>query len=110
MHELTAVAHRRSLRMTYIFIVVTVRVDAIGVFTDENGNDTMQILEFKSSETAPLTRNQAKVFSTIQTEGGVVVGAGKGFFHGGKLIPAGTPVKIIRKTQGGNLYVDSRSG
>ena len=79
-----------------------VRVDAIGVFTDENGNDIIQILEFKSSETAPLTRNQAKVFSTIQTEGGVVVGAGKGFFHGGKLIPAGTPVKIIRKTQGGN--------
>ena len=50
--------------------------------------------EFKSSATAPLTKNQTIVFPEIFESGGTVVG--KGIFTGGYKIPAGTEVKIIR--------------
>lgn len=70
------------------------RVDAIGL--DADGK--IVIYEFKSSLTAPLTKNQRVAFEEILKSGGVVVGKGegKGIFKGGKLIEAGTEVKIIR--------------
>lgn len=70
------------------------RVDAIGL--DADGK--IVIYEFKSSLTAPLTKNQRAAFEEILKSGGVVVGKGegKGIFKGGKLIEAGTEVKIIR--------------
>ncbi|WP_339213314.1 toxin [Solibacillus sp. FSL W8-0372] len=55
-----------------------IRVDAIG--TDKStGNIVIQ--EYKSSTTAPLTKNQVKGFPELQSGGGNVVG--KGNFKGG---------------------------
>lgn len=69
-----------------------IRVDAIG--TDKTiGNIVIQ--EFKSSTTAPLTKNQIKGFPELQIGGGNVVGKGKGKFEGGTPIPP-TKVEIIR--------------
>lgn len=55
----------------------------------------VKITEFKSSSTAPLTKNQATAFPEIETEGGVVVGKGKPPFVGGTEIPP-TKVNVIR--------------
>jgi len=71
---------------------VRTRVDAIGL--DSNGN--IVINEFKSSATAPLTKNQKLAFPEITESGATVVGKGKGIFTGGYQIPAGTKVKIVR--------------
>ncbi len=68
------------------------RVDAIGL--DETGN--VAINEFKSSATAPLTKNQKIAFPEIFNSGGTVVGKGKGVFTGGYKISVGTETKIIR--------------
>jgi hypothetical protein len=66
------------------------RVDAIGV-DDATGQPALG--EFKSSETADLTKNQAKAYPEIERSGGVVVGAGKPGFPGGTEIPpTGTTV------------------
>lgn len=67
------------------------RVDAIGF----NSKGNVVIIEFKSSATAPLTKNQTITFPEIFESGGTVVGKGKGIFTGGYKIPAGTKVKII---------------
>ena len=70
---------------------VKVRVDAIGL--DLEGNIIIQ--EYKSSLTAPLTKNQKAVFGKeCFSEGGVVVGKGNAYI--GMVIPAGTKVYIIR--------------
>ena len=69
-----------------------IRVDAIGI--DKNTGNVI-INEFKSSATAPLTKNQIKGFPELQKSGGVVVGKGKGIFTGGYQIPP-TKVEIIR--------------
>ena len=67
-----------------------IRVDAIG--TDKTiGNIVIQ--EYKSSTTAPLTKNQINGFPELQSGGGNVVGKGKGMFEGGTQIP---PTKFIR--------------
>lgn len=68
------------------------RVDAIGL----DGNGNVVINEFKSSCTAPLTKNQKIAFPEIFGNGGTVTGKGKGIFTGGYQIPAGTEIKIIR--------------
>ena len=68
------------------------RVDAIG--RDADGN--ILIEEYKSSDTARLTRNQKKAFPEIEKSGGVIVGKGKGEFTGGYRIPPGTKIKIVR--------------
>ena len=61
-----------------------IRVDAIG--TDKpTGNIVIQ--EYKSSETASLTKNQIKGFPELQIGGGSVVGKGKGIFKGSTPIP-----------------------
>jgi len=70
-----------------------VRVDAIGI--DKNSGNVV-INEFKSSPTAPLTKNQKIGFPQLESDGGTVVGKGKGIFTGGYEIPAGTKVEIIR--------------
>lgn len=56
----------------------------------------MVINEFKSSSTAPLTKNQKVGFPQLELGGGTVVGKGKGVFTEGYEIPAGTKVEIIR--------------
>jgi hypothetical protein len=68
------------------------RVDAIGL--DNKGN--VVIVEFKSSKTAPLTKNQEKAFPEIFKSGGQVVGKGKGIFTKDYQIPKGTEIKITR--------------
>jgi cell division protein ZapA (FtsZ GTPase activity inhibitor) len=70
-----------------------VRVDAIGI--DKNSGNVV-INEFKSSSTAPLTKNQKIGFPQLESGGGTVVGKGKGIFTGGYEIPAGTKVEIVR--------------
>jgi hypothetical protein len=85
-----------------------VRVDAIGYVTDENGDYFIRIAEFKSSETAPLTKNQQAAFPAIVESGGVVVGNGKGEFTGGTIIPPGTIIEIVRGTAEGDWYVSYR--
>ena len=72
---------------------VKTRVDAIGF--DADGN--IIIHEYKSSLTAPLTKNQKAAFPEIFESGATVVGKGKGsIFVGGFQIPPGTKVTIIR--------------
>ena len=69
------------------------RLDAIG-----KDKDTGEILieEYKSSQTAPLTKNQEKAYPEIEKDGAIVVGKGKPPFIGGTKIPP-TKIKIIRK-------------
>ena len=71
------------------------RVDAIGMDVDGN----VVIIEFKSSATAPLTKNQQKAFQELRESQGFVVGKGKDFFYGGTDIPPiskGTKIIIHR--------------
>ena len=70
-----------------------VRVDAIGI---DKKTKEIVIKEFKSSKTAPLTKNQRDGFPELKSGGGVVVGKGKGIFKGGFKIPKGTTVEVIR--------------
>lgn len=68
------------------------RLDAIG-YDKKTGE--IRIQEYKSSDTAPLTKNQKKGFPEIETSGAEIVGKGKGEFSGGKKIPP-TKIDIIR--------------
>ncbi|KAF1028627.1 MAG: hypothetical protein GAK37_02149 [Pseudomonas sp.] len=68
-----------------------VRVDMLGL--DAKG--TLSCIECKSSDTAPLTRNQKIAFPEIEDSGAVVVGKGKPGFPGGTVIPP-TKVQIVR--------------
>ena len=87
-----------------------VRVDAIGQIKNDDGSYTVVIAEFKSSKTARLTRNQRTVFPEIAKNGGVVVGKGKEGFRGGKVIPPGTIIQVVRELEGGGWYVSDRFG
>jgi len=71
---------------------VKTRLDMIG--TDRDTNQP-KLTEAKSSETAPLTPNQAKAFPEIEQTGGIVVGKGKEPYVGGTVIPP-QKVEIIR--------------
>ena len=71
---------------------IRTRVDAIGL--DADGN--VVIYEFKSSLTAPLTKNQKAAFSEILEKGATVVGNKQGIFSGGYQISPGTKVRVIR--------------
>ena len=78
---------------------VTVKTDS-GVRTriDMMGRDAdgkISCVECKSSETAPLTRNQKLGFPEIEKTGATVVGKGKPGFPGGTTIPP-TRVDILR--------------
>jgi len=68
------------------------RVDAIGIDKD---TQSISIQEYKSSETAPLTKNQEAAFPQIEESGGEIVGKGKGIFTGGTKVPP-TTIQIIR--------------
>lgn len=70
---------------------VRTRIDMMG--RDADGN--ISCVECKSSETAPLTRNQKLGFPEIEKTGATVVGKGKPGFTGGTRIPP-TRVDIIR--------------
>ena len=68
------------------------RVDFIG---QDIETGEIKLTEAKSSETAPLTRNQAKAYPEIKESGATVVGKGKPPFVGGTQIPP-TQVSIVR--------------
>ncbi|VWD31438.1 cell surface protein [Burkholderia contaminans] len=65
----------------------------------KDSSGTIGCVECKSSETAPLTKNQAKAFPQIETDGAVVVGKGKPGFPGGTIIPP-MKVDIVRPDSG----------
>ncbi|CAI9004230.1 hypothetical protein EMIT048CA2_80161 [Pseudomonas chlororaphis] len=67
------------------------RLDMMG--RDAEGN--ISCVECKSSETAPLTRNQKRGFPEIEKGGAIIVGKGKPGFPGGTEIPP-TRIEIIR--------------
>jgi hypothetical protein len=67
------------------------RFDMLG--RDADGK--LSCIECKSSDTAPLTRNQKITFPEIEESGAIVVGKGKPGFPGGTEIPP-TRVEIIR--------------
>lgn len=69
------------------------RVDIV----TRDADGTIGCIECKSSQTAPLTPNQATAFPQIESEGGVIVGNGKPGFPGGTVIPP-TKVNIVRPT------------
>ena len=71
---------------------VKTRVDTIG---NDDQTGAVRITEAKSSETAPLTGNQAKAFPEIGQSGGTIVGKGKPPFIGGTKIPP-TKVNVVR--------------
>jgi hypothetical protein len=78
---------------------VTVKTDS-GVKTriDMMGRDTdgeISCVECKSSDTAPLTKNQKAAFPEIEKSGATIVGKGKPGFPGGSRIPP-TRVEILR--------------
>ncbi|WP_454867065.1 S-type pyocin domain-containing protein [Pseudomonas lini] len=78
---------------------VTVKTDS-GVKTriDMMGRDTdgeISCVECKSSDTAPLTKNQKTAFPEIEKTGATIVGKGKPGFPGGTKIPP-TRVEILR--------------
>ncbi len=66
---------------------VRTRIDMMG--RDADGN--ISCVECKSSETAPLTRNQKLGFPEIEKTGATVVGKGKPGFTGGTRIP---PIRV----------------
>lgn len=55
----------------------------------------LSCFECKSSDTAPLTRNQKIAFPEIEESGATIVGKGKPGFPGGTEIPP-TKVEIFR--------------
>ncbi|VUD51028.1 tRNA3(Ser)-specific nuclease WapA [Thalassocella blandensis] len=67
------------------------RVDLVS--KDKDGN--IKCTECKSSETAPLTKNQKQAFPEIEESGGTVVGKGKPEYPGGTEIPP-TKVDVVR--------------
>lgn len=74
---------------------VRTRVDAMSI----TPSGEIRLFEFKSSSTAPLTKNQKIAYPSLLESGGSVVGAGKGTFTEGFSIPQGTYVEIIRPKQ-----------
>jgi len=64
-------------------------------FVSTNQSGGISLTEAKSSATASLTKNQKVAFPQIAQSGGVVVGAGKGIYPGGTIIPP-TTVNIVR--------------
>lgn len=70
---------------------VRTRIDMMGRDTDGE----ISCVECKSSDTAPLTKNQKAAFPEIEKTGATVVGKGKPGFPGGTKIPP-TRVEILR--------------
>jgi RHS repeat-associated protein len=59
---------------------------------DDTENAAIVLREAKSSQTAPLRKNQKSAHASIEKDGGVVVGDGKPGVPGGTVIP---PTKVI---------------
>lgn len=71
-----------------------IRIDGLGTNPETN---TIDLLEAKGSETAPLTTNQSKGFPLIEQHGGTIVGGNGGAsYPAGTPIPPGTTVTVIR--------------
>lgn len=70
---------------------VKTRIDMMGRDTDGE----ISCVECKSSDTAPLTKNQKAAFPEIEKTGATIVGKGKPGFPGGTKIPP-TRVEILR--------------
>lgn len=68
------------------------RLDVVGT---NNKTGKIELVEVKSSTTAPLTQNQKKAFPEIEKTGGTVVGKGKEPYTGGTHIPP-TKVEVKR--------------
>jgi hypothetical protein len=73
---------------------VKTRVDVVS----KDARGKVKLTEAKSSQTAPLTKNQKSAFPSIEHKGGTVVGKGKPGFEGGTTIPP-TKVDIVRPKQ-----------
>jgi hypothetical protein len=61
----------------------------------KDASGKVKLTEAKSSQSAPLTKNQKSAFPSIEQKGGTVVGKGKPGFEGGTKIPP-TKVDIVR--------------
>lgn len=70
---------------------VKTRVDVVS----KDAGGKVKLTEAKSSQSAPLTKNQKSAFPSIEQKGGTVVGKGKPGFEGGTKIPP-TKVEIVR--------------
>lgn len=70
------------------------RMDAIG-----KTGDKYKLEEYKSSDTAKMTKNQEKAHPEIEKGGATVVGEGKPGIPGGTKIPP-TPVDVVRPSPG----------
>jgi len=68
------------------------RIDVVG---KDKATGKVKLTEAKSSQTAPLTKNQKTAFPEIEQSGGTVVGEGKPPYVGGTEIPP-TKVEIVR--------------
>lgn len=64
-------------------------------FLGRDADGKISCVECKSSDTAPLTRNQKLAYPEIEESGAIVVGKGKPGFPGGTVIPP-TKVEIVR--------------
>ena len=73
-----------------------VRADAL---TRDPSTKEIGVVDFKSSELAPLTPNQMRTYREIEDSGGTIIGRGKPGFEGGTTIPP-TRVQIIRPKRG----------
>jgi hypothetical protein len=71
--------------------LVKTRIDVAS--KDPSGK--IKLTEAKSSQTAPLTKNQKSAFPSIEQKGGTVAGKGKPGFEGETKIPP-TKVDIVR--------------
>ncbi|MDP8100094.1 hypothetical protein QJU32_09600, partial [Pasteurella atlantica] len=64
-------------------------------FISKGKTGEVKCIECKSSQTAPLTKNQRKAFSEIEKSGATVIGKGKDGFDSGTIIPP-TKIEIVR--------------
>ncbi|MFA0813342.1 RHS repeat domain-containing protein, partial [Microbulbifer epialgicus] len=78
---------------------VRLRLDCVGNCAKTGET---KVKEYKSSETAPLTKNQKSGFPDMQKNGATVVGKGKGDFKGGTKIPP-TKAEVQRSCTSKNL-------
>jgi RHS repeat-associated protein len=74
---------------------IKTRIDIVG---RDKSTGQIKLTEAKSSQTAPLTKNQKIAFPELEKTGGTVVGEGKESFPGGSAIPP-TKVDVVRPEQ-----------
>lgn len=80
-----------------------IRVDAIGYAKD---GKTILIQEYKSGMKGGFRAAQKFGYDKLFESGGIIRGQGKGLFSGGKIIPPGVKVDIIRPDYGKQFLVN----